>query len=29
MYIDYYGDGYYMFDRRYPGRPGIAISISL
>ena len=29
MYVDYYEDGYYLYDRRYPGRPGIAISISM
>ncbi len=28
VYVDYYRDGYYLFNRRYPGRPGIAISIS-
>lgn len=26
VYIDYYGDGYYLFNRRYPNTPGIAIS---
>jgi hypothetical protein len=29
MYVDYYEGGYYMYDRRYPGRPGVAISISM
>ena len=28
MYVDYYGGGYYLYNRRYPGRPGLAISIS-
>ncbi len=28
VYISYYGDGYYLFNRRYPNRPGVAISIS-
>ena len=28
VYIEYSGDGYYMYDRRYPG-VGIAISVSL
>ena len=28
MYINYVDGGYYMYNRRYPGRPGIAISIS-
>lgn len=28
VYVDYVGDGYYLFNRRFPGRPGIAISIS-
>lgn len=28
VYIEYAGDGYYMYDRRYPG-VGIAISVSL
>ncbi len=27
VYIDYVGDGYYLFNRRYPGRAGIAVSI--
>lgn len=26
-YIDYYMDGYYLFNLRYPGRPGIAVRI--
>ena len=29
VYVDYQGDGYYLFNRRYPGRPCIAIDISL
>ena len=29
VYVDYYNDGYYLYNRRYPARPGIAISISL
>jgi flagellar motor protein MotB len=28
VYVDYYNDGYYLYNRRYPGRPGIAISIA-
>ena len=28
VYVDYYDNGYYLYDRRYPGRPGLAISIS-
>ena len=28
LYVDYYNDGYYLYNRSYPGRPGIAISIS-
>ncbi len=28
VYVDYVDNGYYMFNRRYPGRPGVAISIS-
>ena len=28
VYVDYRDDGYYLFNRRYPGRPGVAISIS-
>jgi len=28
VFVDYYGGGYYLYNRRYPGRPGIAISIS-
>jgi len=29
VYVDYNGDGYYLFNRGYPGRPGIAISVSI
>jgi hypothetical protein len=28
MYVDYYGDGYYLYNRRYPG-DRIAISFYL
>jgi hypothetical protein len=28
VYVDYNDGGYYLFNRRYPGRPGIAISIA-
>ncbi len=28
VYVDYHNDGYYLYNRRYPGRPGIAINIS-
>ena len=28
VYVDYYDDGYYLFNRRYPNRPGIAVSIT-
>jgi hypothetical protein len=28
VYVDYVDNGYYLYNRRYPGRPGIAISIS-
>jgi hypothetical protein len=28
VYVDYYNDGYYLYNRRYPGRPGVTISIS-
>ena len=28
VYVDYHNDGYYLFNRRYPGRPGIAININ-
>ena len=28
MYVDYDDGGYYLHDRRFPGRPGVAISIS-
>ena len=27
VYVDYSGDGYYLFNRRYPNRPGVAITI--
>jgi hypothetical protein len=29
VYVDYIDNGYYLYNRRYPGRPGVAISISL
>jgi hypothetical protein len=29
LYVDYDRDGYYLYNRRYPGRPGIAISVTL
>jgi hypothetical protein len=29
VYVDYVNGGYYLFNRRYRGRPGIAISVSL
>ncbi len=28
MYVDFDGGGYYLYDRKFPGRPGIALSIS-
>lgn len=28
VYVDYVNDGYYLFNRRYPQRPGIALHIS-
>ena len=28
MYVDYNDGGYYLYDHRYPRRPGVAISIS-
>ncbi len=28
MYVDYNDGGYYLYNRRYPRRPGVAISIS-
>ena len=28
MYVYYYDGGYYLYDRRFVGRPGVAISIS-
>jgi hypothetical protein len=27
VYVDYVDDGYYLFNRRYPSRAGIAIRI--
>lgn len=27
VYVDYYYDGYYLFNRMFPGRPGIAVRI--
>ena len=29
VYVAYTDDGYYLYDSRYPGRPGVAVSISL
>jgi len=29
VYVEYKGDGYYLFNRRYPGPHGIALSASL
>jgi hypothetical protein len=29
VYVDYVDDGYYLFNRRFPDRPGIAINIRL
>ena len=29
VYLAYQGDGYYLFNRRYPGPLGIAVSVSL
>lgn len=29
VYVVYSDDGYYLYDSRYPGRPGVAINISL
>ncbi len=29
VYVVYVDNGYYLYDSRYPGRPGVAISISL
>jgi len=29
VYVVYTDDGYYLYDSRFPGRPGVAISISL
>ncbi len=28
IYVDYAGDGYYLYDTKFPGKPGVAISIS-
>lgn len=28
VYVAYNDNGYYLYDARYPGRPGLAISIS-
>ena len=28
VYVNYYNDGYYLYNRSYPNRPGIAIGIS-
>ena len=28
MYVDYNDGGYYLYDRRFPSRPGLAISMS-
>jgi hypothetical protein len=28
MYVDYNGGGYYLYNRRFPGRPGVSLSIS-
>jgi hypothetical protein len=28
VYVVYADNGYYLYDSRYPGRPGVAISIS-
>lgn len=28
VYVDYQNDGYYLFNRRYPGHSGIALNIS-
>ena len=28
MYVDYDGGGYYLYDRRFSNRPGVAVSIS-
>jgi hypothetical protein len=28
MYVDFNGGGYYLYDRRFPGRPGVALSLS-
>ena len=28
VYVGYYDDGYYLYNRRYPNRPGSAVSIT-
>ena len=28
VYIEFVGDGYYLFNRRFPSRPGVAIRIA-
>jgi len=28
MYVDYADGGYYLFNRRFPGQPGVALEIS-
>jgi hypothetical protein len=28
MYLDFSEDGYYLFNRSFPGKPGIAVSVS-
>lgn len=28
MYVDYTGDGYYLYDLKFPDKPGVAISVS-
>ncbi len=29
MYVEFSDGGYYLYDRRFPGRPGVTLSISL
>jgi len=29
FYVDYVNDGYYLFDSRFPDRPGVALSVNL